>query len=204
MKKNIIIILVAMVIILGLFFVIFISKSIFIEKPPLKNRILSVSTSTSVASGWSTYVNNDKGFSIDYPKNFIVKENIIGTSTVQSVNFGDKETIGLGDGELSVFGPADYSSFDAYFKDIQDPYQIDKKGMIDGNEAEFFSFTFSNEDKYEKRVVIKHDNEFWTITTYSFNEDYKKITDNLVPSVALNLLSEDDYNRVISSFKFLK
>ncbi|MDD5527431.1 MAG: hypothetical protein PHO56_00450 [Patescibacteria group bacterium] len=214
MKKNIIILIgiVALILIVGIIF--WGGKpmpvennqptSIIINQIATSSPIRRVSTSTSVALGWSTYVNKDAGFFINYPKNFIVKENNNTALSYYSIDFGDKETIGLGAGEISVSGPDGYLSFDAYFKDVQDPYQIDKRGGIDGNEAIFFSFTFAAEDKYEKRVVIKHNNKFWTITTFSFNENYKKVTSNLIPSEAANLLSESDYDRVISSFKFLK
>lgn len=213
MKKNIIISVVAILVLISLLIFFGAWQGSKKSNTPLsvdKNTnhvddglpVSRVSSSTSVAIGWETYLNKDLGFSIDYPKNFIVKENISSTSV--SVYFGDKETVKAGSGEISFYGPVEYSSFDAYFKDVQDAYKINKKVKINGDEAVFFSFTFANEAKYEKRLVIKHNNKFWTISIFCFNEDYRKITENLPRSEADNLLSLEDYGRVTNSFKFLK
>jgi hypothetical protein len=160
-------------------------------------------TSTSVALGWTTYVNQKEGFSIDYPTNFTFIEGAGGPSDF-AIDFGDKGTVVPGQGIIEIGVSEMYKTFDKYFKDIQDPYKIDKRGKIDGNEAIFYSFTISDMYNFVKMVVIKHNNKFWTISTNSFNENFRKVPGGFAPGAMDNFLSESDYDRVINSFKFLK
>jgi hypothetical protein len=166
------------------------------------------STSTSIALSWATYINNEVGFSIEYPKNFVYTESDPKILPAFVVQFGDKELINNQGSIISVsVAPTSvYKSFDDYFKDVQkaDPYKIDKKIKIDGNEAIFYHYTYSNAFNYDTEVVIKHGDAFYTIDTNSFNQNYRKADTNYYPDLINNLLSEDDYDRVISSFKFLK
>jgi hypothetical protein len=230
MKKNIII---AVVVVFILIFAVFIFEKITVTTTaPIKENNISKtstttfenkistssvnkasatttlenarSTTTSVALGWATYTNNRFEFSIDYPKNFIYKENNINAVTNFSVDFNDKKNIDSGEGIISVGVATVYSSIDDYFKQIQDGYKIDKRGEIDNNEAVFYSYTGSDMYNYIKMVVIKHGNDFYTISTESFNENFREVPSTYIPGFADNFLSESDYNRVINSFKFLK
>jgi hypothetical protein len=211
MKKNIYVVAILALLILILVIVIFEKNKSHQEQPLSKENInasttplvTTRATSTSVAKGWTTYVNQKEGFSIDYPVNFGVKEGS-GGPLYFSVDFGDKETIAAGQGIIGIGVTEMNKSFDEYFKDIQDPYKIDKKVKIDGNEAIFYSFNISDKYNFLKMVVIKHDNKFWTISTNSFNKEFRKVSDGFAPGTMDNFLSESDYDRVISSFKFLK
>jgi hypothetical protein len=213
MKKNnlIIIGIILLVLILG-FFVW--SSNIKHQEVPQKEKNIQIatttvsenirSTSTSVALGWTNYSNSIEGFSIDYPSNFTAKEQGAGGPISFSIEFGDKKILDQGGGIISVAVSSAYKNFEEYFKDIQDSYQIDKRGEIDGNPAIFYSFNFSSIYNYTKRAVISHDNEIFIIETYSYNKDYRKATADLPAGFADNFLSQGDYERVISSFKFLK
>jgi hypothetical protein len=167
------------------------------------------STSTSVALGWATYINNGVGFSIEYPKNFVYTESDPKILPAFVAQFGDKVLINNQSSIISVsVAPTSiYKSFDDYFKDVQkaDPYIIDKKSEIDGSEAIFYHHVYNNSTlSFNTEVVVKHGNAFYSIDTNSFNQNYRKADINYYPDLINNLLSEDDYNKVISSFKFLK
>ena len=224
MKKNIYaIVIIAILILVSIFFIFEKSKS-HQEKLLGNKNIQNVSTttpaniiatttpastratSTSVAVGWETYVNEKIGFSIDYPKNFVYVESDPKIYPEFAVDFGGKKAIMANEGivGISVSVSEMYKTFDQYFKDVLDAYKIDKKIKIDGNEAIFYSFTFSEQNNYDTRVVISHNNKFWTISTQSFNKGFRKVPDGFTSEFADNLLSESDYDRVISSFKFLK
>lgn len=221
MKKNIYVIVAVVLLILTSAFFIFEKNKSHQEKqlenkniqktltsPPTNviattTHVTTRATSTSIALGWTTYVNQKEGFSIDYPTNFLFKEGVGGPSSF-AVDFGDKETITPGQGIIEVSVSKMYKTFDEYFKDIQDPYRIEKKGKIDGNEAIFYSFTISDMYNFVKMIVVKHDNEFWTISTDSFSKEFRKVPNGFDPGAMDNFLSESDYERVIGSFKFLK
>ncbi|MDD5527429.1 MAG: hypothetical protein PHO56_00435 [Patescibacteria group bacterium] len=211
MKKNIYVITIAaLLILIPIFFIFEKNKSHNVSTTTPANIIATTtpattrSTSTSVALGWETYVNEKFGFSIDYPKNFVYIESNPEIYPEFAVYFGDKKTIVPGQGIVGVSVSEMYKTFDQYFKDVQDPHKIDKKGEIDGNEAFFYSFTSSDQYNFDTRVVIKYNNKFWTISTESFNKGFRKVPDGFAPGAMDNFLSESDYDRVISSFKFLK
>jgi hypothetical protein len=162
------------------------------------------STSTSVALGWATYTNEKFGFSIDYPKNFVYKESGADVYPQFVLQFGNKGMVDSKGGIISVYVATIYKSFDDYFKDEQDQYKIDGRGRIDNNEAVFYTSSLKSNAGYYKAVAIKRGNTFYTIATFSFNNDYRKITNDFAPGVEDLFLSESDYDKVISSFKFLK
>jgi hypothetical protein len=222
MKKNIYVLAVVVILILISVFFIF-EKNKSDQKGALNNKniqnasttlptnmiatttpVTTRSTSTSVALGWTTYANQKEGFSIDYPKNFVYVESVPEIYPEFSVDFGDKKNIAPGQGVIAVSVSEMYKTFDEYFKDVQDAHKIDKKVKIDGDQAFFYSFTFSKQNNYDTRVVIKHGNKFLTISTESFNKEFRKVPDGFALGAMDNFLSESDYDRVISSFKFLK
>jgi hypothetical protein len=227
MKKNIII---AIIVVLILIVAVFIFEKIaVIPAVPIKeNNILKTSTttpenkistssvnntsatttlenarstSTSVALGWVTYTNEKFGFSIDYPKNFVYQETGSDINPDFGVYFGGEKMAGPADAIMTVGVTSAPKTFDEYFLFLKDTYQIDEKTTIGGDEAFYYS-TISK--KSDRGLVIYHNHKFYTIFTISFNDDFRNIPDDFSPGEANYFLSEGDYNRVKSSFKFLK